>query len=93
MTDLFEFSSRRHLLISDVDLDRQGVCTACDEFGISGSRCQDTFVCAVCNRTYNKCASLPGGLEAEGTECNNCASRREFMECRQLEAALRFYSR
>jgi len=64
------------------------MCTACDEYVSPTSRCHAEFVCAVCGHTYNKCSSLPGGLDSIETECNNCRIKREFLEDRQVQIML-----
>jgi hypothetical protein len=64
------------------------LCTACDEYTSVTSRCHAEFVCAVCGHTYNKCSSLPGGLDSTETECNNCRIKREFLEDRQVQIML-----
>jgi hypothetical protein len=62
----------------------RGVCTACDEHTKPDSRCFDEFTCSTCGHTLNKCISLPGGLDATGTECNNCQGKRRLDEMREL---------
>jgi hypothetical protein len=81
-------SSDEFLEADDVSLPRR-LCTACEEYGSPTSRCHDEFLCFVCGHTYNKCSSLPGGLDSTLTECNNCRSKREFLEYRQLHIFLR----
>jgi len=59
-------------------------CTACPEHLLPDSRCSAEFVCVVCGRQLNKCAHLPGGLEATKFECSTCQLRRELLEQRHL---------
>ena len=59
-------------------------CTACEECLSLDSRCSAEFVCDVCGRRLNKCAHLPGGLDAEKFECSACQLKRELLEQRHL---------
>jgi hypothetical protein len=87
MTLLPKNSTNRHLK-SDKETTTRRVCTACEEHKSPTSRCHAEFVCAVCGHTYNKCSSLPGGLDSLETECNNCRIKREFLEDRQVQIML-----
>jgi hypothetical protein len=67
----------------------QQVCTACEEWDSSTSRCHEEFICSICGHTLNKCASLPGGFDSVSVECNSCLSRRALLEYKYLQRMLR----
>lgn len=53
-------------------------CTACEEHLRPQSRCRETFVCCTCGRLRSRCFHLPGGIEAAGSECVDCADTRIY---------------
>lgn len=73
--------------------DVRQLCTACSEYTKADGKCDDEFVCFTCGHTLNKCASLPGGLDALGNECNSCLSRRRIEEIRDLARVVRLFGK
>ena len=70
---------------------KRKVCTACEEHAKLDGKCVNLFVCSTCSRTLSVCESLPGGLDATGTECNSCLSRRNLVELRELARIVRMF--